>query len=435
MSRLAPNLFERRYGDLVEIGRSRLPSYAPAWTDYNAHDPGITLIELAAWVAEAQLYSLARTRRDERRAYAALMGVEPHGTRPATGLIWPDHDDAAGPSQLLSSGLIIDPDTMIHLETSETPTFRATRRQAYISAKIVQLKSRLANGVSADLLEANRRGGPAFQPFGAEEGQDAVLRMKLEATGHAPLFASGSLKDTCLVIGIRADTPRSSCRPCSRGKSPIEVTLDYAGHRTVLRVIEDSSNGMQQTGCIILNVGGVEGSSKEATLEFRAPAGFARAPRITRIEPNVVPIFQQLKQVDSSDGNGRPDQGFDLEEKGIEFEPGTDPVEVEVELLGARKKWSRAERLEDSGPDDLHFTLDPVAARIAFGNGVNGSIPLQIQRSSRPIRFATERPEISPPTASGLSEALRVCSEPISIPRRAGMTHPDGWNSGGKHVR
>ena len=60
MKQLAPDLFNRRFQDLVEIGRAKLPSLAPDWTDHNAHDPGITLMELLAWVAEAQLYSLAR---------------------------------------------------------------------------------------------------------------------------------------------------------------------------------------------------------------------------------------------------------------------------------------------------------------------------------------------------------------------------------------
>ena len=83
MSRLAPNLFDRRFADLVEQGRSRLPSLAPDWTDHNAHDPGIMLMELLAWVAEAQIYSLARARRDERGAYAALMGRNSRGARPA----------------------------------------------------------------------------------------------------------------------------------------------------------------------------------------------------------------------------------------------------------------------------------------------------------------------------------------------------------------
>src|SRR6476646_4715804 len=99
MIQLAPDLFKgRRYDDLVQLGRSRLPRLAPAWTDHNVHDPGITLIELLAWVAEAQVYSLSRSRRDERIAYAALMGVLPNGARPAKGLIWPDHNDPNAPS-------------------------------------------------------------------------------------------------------------------------------------------------------------------------------------------------------------------------------------------------------------------------------------------------------------------------------------------------
>jgi len=82
MSKLAPNLFQLRYQQLVELGRARLPSLAPAWTDHNAHDPGITLMELLAWVAESQLYSLSRLRRDERRAYATLLGISSHGRSP-----------------------------------------------------------------------------------------------------------------------------------------------------------------------------------------------------------------------------------------------------------------------------------------------------------------------------------------------------------------
>ena len=97
MSGLTPNLFDKRFGDLLEIGRARLPSLAPDWTDHNAHDPGITLMELLAWVTEAQLYALGHMRRDERAAYAALLGVAPGGAQGARGLIWPDRSDPNSP--------------------------------------------------------------------------------------------------------------------------------------------------------------------------------------------------------------------------------------------------------------------------------------------------------------------------------------------------
>src|SRR3954470_9494577 len=97
MKQLAPKLFDRRFQDLVEIGRARLRALAPDWTDYNAHDPGITLMELLAWPPEAQLYALSRMRRDERAAYAAFLGVRSGGTRGATGVIWSDRHDPASP--------------------------------------------------------------------------------------------------------------------------------------------------------------------------------------------------------------------------------------------------------------------------------------------------------------------------------------------------
>src|SRR6476646_6345665 len=102
MKSLAPDLFQRRFQDLMEIGRARLPSLAPDWTDHNAHDPGITLMELLAWTGEAQLYSLSRLRRDERAAYSALLGIAPTGTRGAGGLIWPDRLDPNSPAMTYS---------------------------------------------------------------------------------------------------------------------------------------------------------------------------------------------------------------------------------------------------------------------------------------------------------------------------------------------
>ena len=68
---------------LIEIGRAKLPSLAPEWTDHNAHDPGITLMELLAYTAEAQLYSLSRLRRDERVFRLSRIG----DLRPVGG--WP----------------------------------------------------------------------------------------------------------------------------------------------------------------------------------------------------------------------------------------------------------------------------------------------------------------------------------------------------------
>ena len=70
-----PNLDDRRWADLVEEARALIPRVAPRWTDHNAHDPGITFIELFAWLAEMQLYQLNRVGERHREAFARLAGV------------------------------------------------------------------------------------------------------------------------------------------------------------------------------------------------------------------------------------------------------------------------------------------------------------------------------------------------------------------------
>ena len=61
MSLPTPNLDDLRFQrDLVDEARRRIIRYCPEWTDYNLSDPGITLIELFAWMTETMIYRLNR---------------------------------------------------------------------------------------------------------------------------------------------------------------------------------------------------------------------------------------------------------------------------------------------------------------------------------------------------------------------------------------
>ena len=82
-----PNLDDRRWADLVDEARALIPRVAPQWTDHNAHDPGITFIELFAWLAEMQLYQLNRVGERHREAFARLAGVRRRRRIPARVLI------------------------------------------------------------------------------------------------------------------------------------------------------------------------------------------------------------------------------------------------------------------------------------------------------------------------------------------------------------
>jgi hypothetical protein len=82
-----PNLDDRRWADLVDDARALIPLYAPAWTDHNAHDPGITVIELLASIAELDVYQLNQISDRHLRKFLQLVGVEPHPPRAARGAV------------------------------------------------------------------------------------------------------------------------------------------------------------------------------------------------------------------------------------------------------------------------------------------------------------------------------------------------------------
>ncbi|MDH0867504.1 baseplate J/gp47 family protein [Mitsuaria sp. GD03876] len=100
MSIPLPQLDDRRWSDLVEQGRALIPLVAPEWTDHNASDPGITLMELLASVAETDLYRLNRFTDAQKRRLLALMDIRCAPPRPAT--LVSELRIAAGPSPVAS---------------------------------------------------------------------------------------------------------------------------------------------------------------------------------------------------------------------------------------------------------------------------------------------------------------------------------------------
>lgn len=56
MALTPPNLDDRTFQQLVEEAKKRIPAYFDGWTDQHPSDPGITLIELFAWMTEIILY-------------------------------------------------------------------------------------------------------------------------------------------------------------------------------------------------------------------------------------------------------------------------------------------------------------------------------------------------------------------------------------------
>ena len=72
-----PLLDDRDYKELLDVLVERIPVDAPGWTDFNESDPGVTLIELFAFLLDSLLWrdERQRQRRRQRRQRLALLVV------------------------------------------------------------------------------------------------------------------------------------------------------------------------------------------------------------------------------------------------------------------------------------------------------------------------------------------------------------------------
>ena len=72
-------LDDRRFQDLVSEARMRITRACPEWTEHNVSDPGITLIELFAWMTEMTIYRLNRVPDKLHVALLELLGIRLDG--------------------------------------------------------------------------------------------------------------------------------------------------------------------------------------------------------------------------------------------------------------------------------------------------------------------------------------------------------------------
>jgi hypothetical protein len=78
-----PRLDDRTFDDLVEEARALIRTYQPEWTNYNPSDPGITLLELFAWLAEMLIYRADQVPDRHRLVFLRLLNGP--GWTPAAG--------------------------------------------------------------------------------------------------------------------------------------------------------------------------------------------------------------------------------------------------------------------------------------------------------------------------------------------------------------
>lgn len=185
-----------RWDDLVRQGRAQLPLVAPEWTDQNTSDPGIALLELIAWLVEADSYRSSAVSDRERRLLLALAGIVPEPARAARCLARPISGAGVVPAGTTADG---DRDgervpiTLVH-DVAVTGTTVAAVVSAGAGADAAAYLADCSD------LTRERSAGRAFAPLGSDPGPGDALLLGLEGHGAGAL-------DLWLVVADGVGSP------------------------------------------------------------------------------------------------------------------------------------------------------------------------------------------------------------------------------------
>lgn len=168
-----PDLDDRTFTELMEEARTMIARYSQnQWTDHNVHDPGITFIELFAWLIEMQIYQLNQVTDANYLKFLKLVGYHPQDIQPAEVDITfndlkTEKDIKAGITQLIAH---MDTDRMV-FETKED--FQLI--PAELSSTITTYDS-----FHVDNTAANSEENIYFFAFGENAPKGATLKLGIE---------------------------------------------------------------------------------------------------------------------------------------------------------------------------------------------------------------------------------------------------------------
>ncbi len=416
MSLKVPSLDDKKYAEIVEDARKRIPVYTKEWSDHNVHDPGITFLELLSWIAEMQIYHLDQITERHYLKYLKLLGFSPRHQRSARvyltiGLPEGGEEGEGGEAKIIPPGEKL----VTQGESGQELVFETSRGIAITRAGVRRVMTDYLTGMD-DNTEANNTPGMYFLGFGAGAEDGSCMYIGFDN----PPFPPGV--DT-LDIAVRLyedDLPPVA----THGDEEMDVTTsvkvvwqyctDYGkwyddGSWEDFDVEEDTTMMLNYGGVVVLKRpvegggdgengrnGGSEGNEingrftswlavpgelfgyKQYWIRCRVvEGGYEIPPRIDSILTNTVMAVhkatvngESLERLDDMDydkktGSGLPNQRFRFKNAPV--------IEADIAVDGIR--WKEVTDLDGSGPGDRHYVLDRENGVITFGDGINGKIP------------------------------------------------------------
>ncbi len=368
-----PNLDDKTFDEIVQEARSLIARFAPEWTDHNVHDPGITFIELFAWLAEMQIYQLNRVTDKNYEKFLKLVGLSPIPAQPS-------HLDITFGN--VTTEEIIDAGTQIITELAREGIVYETEEEFTLIPVILKSVITTHDSQAVDSTQANEKDDIYFAPF----GEEAPLGTTLELGFDMPL-PEKDVHITFILSEKDLPTPGSHGVEPQQVSPSANVSWEYlsGGIWNKLTIKEDAQGAKKDNTLALTRSGRIvfEGPTSMDKrdglywIRCRLEGGsYEIAPRIDRILLNTIPAVQveTVEYEDLGTGRGIPEHKVKLKKPPVM--QGSLQIQVESEG-GEWEDWEEVDDLESSGPADPHYLFDPERGEIKFGNGLNGRTPQQ----------------------------------------------------------
>ncbi len=429
----SPILDNRSYQQLRDELVRRIPVYTPEWTDHNASDPGITLIELFAFLAENLLFRFNQIPESVQLAYLKLLQIPLRPAVPARSLLTMGTDIPAGVlvpigTEAKAGNTRFETETEAHVwpltcqavarsvapapdPSTEPEAFAFAVRSvdaisplpAGSTPTYYQNSLTPADGVGTAVDFTNTVDGILWIAILKTKATDAAaLADGLLTIGFIPDPITPAIEDVEACPGTSPGTPggavewQASTGEVKNGK-PVYRSLTVGGDTTralrqegvvTLRLPKDPSQPLNPVG---LGVFALSDPDQLGTGDF-PPAlddeteknilfwirGFrldqSRIGKVQFVCVNATTVNQSVLARPEFLGTGaaQPDQRFKLANKPVLEQS----VVVEVEdATGRFVPWSEVDDFAASRPDDLHYRVDSEAGEVIFGNGLEGLAP------------------------------------------------------------
>jgi Baseplate J-like protein len=423
---IPPSLDDRSYDDLVQEMLANIPAHTPEWTNPQPGDPGRTLIELFAWLADTILYRANLIPEKQRIAFLKLLGQSMQPAAAATGILSLSLDPTfTTPVGVIAPAKVPGP---VSFETLDEIDLLPVTAQAYIKvpltldqkAKSMVLRSglqklyglaKLPDGYTTTPLFANNQADPnGIDVMNGTSDQSIWLALLVaNKTNLAPVLnAIGGQKAQQIVnIGfvpsISVPGLFSEVGPPAAVQATWQMSQNSVANQpiayTTLKVLDDTTQSLTQPGVVRLMVpqSGIIGApSNDVRSDLQAGVGSMKPPRIddaaiaarlltwvrlsvqsalqvSWIGVNAVRIDQRTTYnfivIGVSDGSAN--QQFSV--GASQIDPATFQLEIDMPGLGFQL-WQQVDDLAILQGPVPAFVLDPEAGSVTFGNQLQGMI-------------------------------------------------------------